>query len=183
MRPSICVAALLLLLTTAGAVAQGPAGSGAPIARSTVSPPSIGAGQYVEKAVIADIFQIETSMVALAHGRDPRVKEFAQKMMDDHGRLADELKESVRTSGRAFKIPRRLDRPHKKLLADLNRTRDADVDRLYIQLQVKAHEEALALHTSYAAQGDDGELRSMAEAAMPIVQAHLKELRTIMPGR
>src|SRR5690606_28591121 len=68
MRPSICVAALLLLLTTAGAVAQRPAGSGAPIARSTVPLPSIGAGQYVEKAVIADMFQIETSMVALVRG-------------------------------------------------------------------------------------------------------------------
>jgi putative membrane protein len=52
-------------------------------------------------------------------------------------------------------------------------------DRLYIQQQVMAHEQALALHTNYARAGDVATLRGSATAAVPIVSGHLNEARNL----
>jgi putative membrane protein len=46
-------------------------------------------------------------------------------------------------------------------------------DRVYMRQQVAAHEMALALHRNYAARGDTAALRTVAGAAVPVVQQHL----------
>jgi putative membrane protein len=55
----------------------------------------------------------------------------------------------------------------------------ADFDRVYLQQQVPAHEQALALHSAYAAQGDTPQLRVAATGAVPIVRQHLEQARAL----
>lgn len=182
MRAAIFPAALALLIAaTPGAPAQDRSGA-APSGRSTLFEAADPTLEYVEKVAMTDIFLIESSKVALAKGGDQQVKNAAQMILDEHGWLSAQLGQIVEEFEPPPSLPVKLDRPHKKLLAELNRSRRTELDRLYVRLQVKAHEEALAQHTIYAVRGDRPELRSFAESAKPIIQAHLKALRTLYPG-
>jgi putative membrane protein len=49
-------------------------------------------------------------------------------------------------------------------------------DRLYVEQQVMAHQEALTLHTSYSRNGDTPELKTAAGAAVPIVAQHYNRI-------
>src|SRR5262245_50632425 len=51
-------------------------------APSAAAPPS--AGTFVEKAAIAGMFEVESSRIAIDRVNDPKLKEFAQMMVDDH---------------------------------------------------------------------------------------------------
>jgi putative membrane protein len=65
------------------------------------------------------------------------------------------------------------------MLKQLREAGHTRMERVYVDQQVMAHEEALALHQGYAAQGDNPGLRSAASTAVPIVQRHLEEIRRI----
>ena len=49
-------------------------------------------------------------------------------------------------------------------------------------MQVKAHEDALALHQGYAASGGNADLKKVAETAVPIVTEHLEHVRGMAPA-
>ena len=54
-----------------------------------------------------------------------------------------------------------------------------DFDEAYLHQQAAAHLEALVLHKTYAARGDNAALKAVAEKAQPVVQHHIDELRRI----
>ena len=139
--------------------------------------------EYVRRVAMADMFKIETSKSALRRSPSPGVRRFAQQVLDEHGWLSAQLLQSLEGQPSPPALPVKLDRPHKRLLAQLNAAPRAEFDRLYIRFQVKATEEVLAEHTRYAVTGPDGELKLLAETAKPIVQTHLNELRALTPAR
>lgn len=182
MRSALSAAALLLLLAIPPASGQSPADSGTASPLSTLFGTVDQSRDYVQNMAMGAMFQVETSKVALVRGGDERVKAFAQSVLDDNGWLSAQLAQIVEESRMGVALPVKLDRPHKKLLAELNATRRPDFDRLYVRMQVKAHEQALALHTTYGVKGDRKELHSLAETARPVIQARLKALRALTPG-
>jgi putative membrane protein len=61
---------------------------------------------------------------------------------------------------------------HQAMLEQL-RTAGPNFDVAFRDAQVAAHQEALALHQNYANGGDLPALRTVAGAAVPIIQQHL----------
>ena len=64
-------------------------------------------------------------------------------------------------------------REHQKKLDDLKAKSGKDFDAAYDQMQVQAHEEAVALFESYAANGDNPDLKSWAAMTLPHLNEHL----------
>lgn len=139
--------------------------------------------QYVERVAMTDMFKIETSKSALRRSPSPGIRRFAQQVLDEHGWLSAQLLQSLDGRPSPPPLPVKLDRPHKRLLAQLNAAPRAEFDRLYIRFQVKATEEVLAEHTRYAVTGPDGDLKLLAETAKPVIQTHLNELRALVPAQ
>ncbi|HET6223025.1 MAG TPA: DUF4142 domain-containing protein, partial [Dongiaceae bacterium] len=81
----MAVPTLFLCLAAAAASAQ-MTNQGAVIqeAPGALSAP-LGDAEFMRRAAIADRFEIEEAQLALAHGSDPRLKEFARTMVMDHG--------------------------------------------------------------------------------------------------
>ena len=52
-------------------------------------------------------------------------------------------------------------------------------DNMYMQIQVRGHEEALALYRSYAEVGEVESLRKLTRNALPIMERHREEARRI----
>lgn len=135
------------------------------------------ASEYVRKAGMGDLFEIESSRIALQKGRSDAVKSFATKMVDDHSNSTRKLKQALGNGKATLTPPMKLDAPHQKMVDQL-RTAGADAfDRLYLQMQLKGHQDALQLHRSYAKAGDNAALKSFASEVAPVVESHLAQLQ------
>ncbi len=140
------------------------------------------APDYVAKAAAGDMLEIETSKIALTRATDPKVKAFARMMIDAHTKSTADLKAALTASGLPITPPAALPDDMKKKVDDLNAVAAADFDRNYMDHQVDAHQAALDLHTRYAEDGDNAQLRAAAAMIAPVVQQHYTEATTLRDG-
>jgi predicted outer membrane protein len=68
------------------------------------------------------------------------------------------------------------------MLNQLASTSGPQFDRLYGQAQRMAHQEALALHATYAQSGGDPALRQFAASVVPHIEHHLQDARRLPGG-
>lgn len=137
------------------------------------------APDYIAKAADADMLEIETSKIALTRASSAEVKKFAQMMVDAHTKSTADLKAALAASGLAITPPAMLPDDMKKKVDDLNAVDMAGFDRAYMDMQVDAHQSALDLHTRYAQDGDNAQLKAAAAAIAPVVQEHYTHATTL----
>jgi len=107
----------------------------------------------VNKVAISDMFEIQSSQLALSKEADADTKPFAEKMVQDHQKTSSELKGLVEGSMVKLTLPTRLDAEHQQMLNELNAKSGKDFDQTYDQIQVKAHRVAVALFEAYSKSG------------------------------
>ncbi len=145
---------------------------------------SMKAGKFVENAAMSDMFEIESSRVALDKAERDDVKRFAQHMVDDHTKMSSEMKTLVqRLNLPDVKVPGSLDRKHAKQIEKLKSASGAKFDSAYIDAQVKGHNDAVKLFKSYAQSGDNPELKAAAEKNLPMIQSHLDEAKSLKAAK
>lgn len=133
------------------------------------------ASEFVRKAALGNEFEIESSKIALQKSQDDNIRNFAQQMIDDHSKAADDL--TAATSNADMATPNtRLDRKHQAMLDRLNSKSGADFDRLYIRTQFKAHDEAVDLFKNYSKQGDNQVIQNFASNTLPTLEEHKKDI-------
>lgn len=136
------------------------------------------AAAYVDAAGKSDLYEIESSKIALQKSTNSQIKSFANMMIRDHTKTTKATMAAARKAGMNPPPPM----ANAGITASLNELRNAqgaDFDRLYLGQQVPAHQAALDLNQSYAAGGDQAALRMSAKAAMPIVEHHIAMATTM----
>jgi putative membrane protein len=131
------------------------------------------AQDFVNKVAISDMFEIQSSRLALAKQPDKDTKPFAEKMIRDHQKTSNELKSLVKGGKVKAELPTSLDSEHQKMLDELKAKSGKEFDSNYDQIQVKAHEDAVALFDAYAQGGDNPELKRWAAKTLPHLKHHL----------
>jgi putative membrane protein len=136
--------------------------------------------QFVEAMANDNMFEIESSQLALQKSRNTRVRRFAQRMIDDHTRMQTELSSAVQSTGPSLTVPTTMDNRHQSAMQDLQNARAGrDFDRMYLTAQVNAHSEALVVNQNYAQVGDDPAMKQLANNAIPTIQEHLDQAQQI----
>ena len=132
--------------------------------------------RYAEGAAMVDMFEVESSKIALERSKSPEVKKFAQDMIDAHTKTSDELKSKLVRAGLIVELPTVLDAMHKTALDDVKSVSAEDLDLRYLALQKNAHNEGLMLHQSYARNGDIADLKAFANDMVPKIEHHIAML-------
>lgn len=136
-----------------------------------------GVKNFVEKAAITDMFEIESAKLALTQSKVKAVKDFAQMMIDAHTATTAELKPLAAAA--KVEPPTQLDNDHMAKLDDLKNAKVEDFDDKYIDQQTDAHENALNLLKDFAANGKDAGLQAFASKTAPAVDAHLQQVKAL----
>ncbi|MFM7349161.1 MAG: DUF4142 domain-containing protein [Erythrobacter sp.] len=140
------------------------------------------AQDFAQRAAMSDMFEIQSSNIALKKVKPGGVRDFAQMMIADHTKSSEAMKQAIAASGQTLAMPASLDATRQSQIAVLNRLEGQDFEREYLNQQMAAHREALALLKSYAGSGDTAELRQFAQSTIPAVQKHHDWLETNAPG-
>ncbi len=134
---------------------------------------------YVMMAGASDMFEIQSSQIALQRATRPETRQYAQMLIQHHTQTSQQVMAAARASGINPPPPRLLPM-QQRMITQLQRASGANFDRVYLTQQVPAHEMALALHSNYARSGDRAPLRTVAGTAVPIVTQHLEQARMMM---
>jgi len=139
------------------------------------------ASHFVHEATIGNKFEIESSQLALSKSQNDTIRQFAQHMVDDHGKAAAELGTVVSTVPNitAEAPEARLDNERQAMLDKLNGATGQDFDRLYVKDQVKAHNDAVDMFRDYGSEGENQSLKDFASRTLPTLQSHKHDIDAI----
>jgi putative membrane protein len=132
----------------------------------------------MQMAASGDMFEIESSRLALQMSRNPAVQSFAQTMISDHTRLSSEMIAAAQAANLP-PPPMQMMPHHAEMLQRLRSAPAGQFDMMYKRDQLAAHQEALNLHRSYAEGGDLPALRAVAARAVPAVEMHLGHVESL----
>jgi len=143
---------------------------------------AISSEAFVEKATIANLFEIESSKLALDKSHDHTVRKFAERMIDDHEKASDKLEETLEVSDVDMELPTTLDQEHRATLDKLRGISTEDeFNRQYVAAQARGHEQAVSMFRDYAKNGKDEALREFAKDVLLTLESHhegIKEIKT-----
>lgn len=132
---------------------------------------------FVQDAAASDMFEIETSRLALQKATLPSIKTYAQMMIDEHGKSSNELKTAAQGAG--IPVPAALPADKQAKLDALRGLSGAEFDRQYLADQRAGHQETLAKVNAYLAAAAAGPLKDHASKVTGVVQKHLNSLEKI----
>ncbi len=132
---------------------------------------------FVTRASNSNLFAIEELRLALDRAGDPKVKTFARRMVDDHGRAETELQAAANGSGAT--VPTKLDQEHQARLTALRGKSGADFEKTYVADQGENHSNALTLYGDYMLWGEYAKLHALAVKMIPITEAQLKDAQAL----
>ncbi|MFO1243392.1 MAG: DUF4142 domain-containing protein [Rickettsiales bacterium] len=128
---------------------------------------------FIKNASIGNRFEIESSELALATSKDEDIKNFAQHMVDDHGKAKEDMARAVKAAGiDSAAVPNSLDPKHQEQLNKLKSLKGEAFDSTYVEAQVQAHEEAVNLFRTYSNKGDQADLKTFATKTLPTLEKH-----------
>jgi putative membrane protein len=127
-----------------------------------------------------DMAEIQTGRLAVSQGASESVRQFGQRMIDDHTRTSQQLMQLAYAAG--FTPPQTLDAKHQAAAAKLGRLTGAEFDRAYMKQMVKDHQEAVSLYQRQSTRGTIPDLRSFASATLPALREHLSMARSMAGG-
>jgi len=133
--------------------------------------------EFFEKAAVGGIAEVQQGKLAAEKASSPEVKQFGQRMVDDHGKANEELMELASKHG--VTLPADLDSKHKKTVDKLSKLSGAEFDRAYMDEMVRDHKEDVKLFEKQAQKGKNADVQQFAEKTLPTLQEHLQEAQQI----
>ena len=141
-----------------------------------------GTPDFVQKAAMSDMYEVQAGKLAAEKGQSDVVKQFGQQMVDAHTKTTEELIGIVKSKNIKVDLPTKLDAKHQKLIDDLNSASSQDFGQMYAKQQVDGHQEAVDLFKKYASSGNDADVKQFAEKTLPTIEHHLDEAKKLAAG-
>ncbi|HKX32921.1 MAG TPA: DUF4142 domain-containing protein [Blastocatellia bacterium] len=133
--------------------------------------------QFAMKAAEASMAEVALGDLATKQAADEGVKQFGQRMRDEHTKANDELKGWASQKG--VMLPSEPSAKQKQVADHLSKLSGAEFDREFARVMVKDHIEAVALFERQTRTGQDQELKDWANQKLPTLRDHLTESRNL----
>jgi putative membrane protein len=134
---------------------------------------------FVMSAASGGMLEVEASRLALERAQSTEVRNFAQKMIDDHTRASRDLMAAAASAG-ITSVPTTLSSKHQAVLNRLRSLKGAEFDREYAeQVGMMAHHETVSLFQREAAEGSNPALKTFASNTLPALRGHLQRSQAV----
>ena len=128
---------------------------------------------YVTAAAMGDMYEIEAAKVALERSTNAEVKALATMIRDDHMAASEKMNGLVPQAAPGATLPTALDERHQGMVDNLKGASADMFDGVYLDQQIAAHNEAVALHRGFQDNTDAPTLAAHAREVLPKIEAHL----------
>jgi putative membrane protein len=127
---------------------------------------------FVEKAAMGGMVEVELGNLAQQKAASDEVKQFGKRMVDDHSKANDELKQIA--ASKDITLPTALDRKHQGDVDKLAKLSGAKFDKAYMSHMVDDHKHDVSDFRKESQSGKDADVKGFASKTLPTLEEHLK---------
>lgn len=132
--------------------------------------------QFVEKAAQGGMAEVELGQLAAEKAEADAVKQFGQRMVQDHSNANQKLMAIAQEKG--INPPQALSEEQQNIKEMLSQMSGSQFDKAYMAAMVEDHQKTIDLFQKEAEQGQDPALKQFASETLPTLQEHLEMAQT-----
>jgi putative membrane protein len=132
---------------------------------------------FVKKALQGGMAEVQLGQLTLQKSNNDQVKQFAQKMIDDHTKLGEQMKPVAQQLG--VSIPDGPSKKDKATMAKLQALSGSAYDQAYIKDMVKDHKQDLSEFQTEASSGQDPAVKDAASQGSKVIAQHLQMIEQL----
>ena len=155
-------------------------GSPVPLAETTTTggaPAPADTSQFLVSAYQDALVEIQLSQTALQGSRNGRVQAFAQRTIDQHTAMNNEIVQLAQRKNIA--LPTDISAEQKAEVNRLSALSADQLDREYMRVNVAVHEKDMAAARQQLSAGTDADARMLADMSLPVLKMHLAVAKDI----
>ena len=133
--------------------------------------------KFVKESALGSMAEVEMGKLATQKASSEAVKQFGQRMVDDHSKANQQLKQAAAKSN--IEVPASLDSKHQSHIDKLAKLSGPEFDKAYLKDQVKDHEHDVNKFKDEAQYGSDPNVKQFAMATLPTLQEHLSAVKDL----
>jgi len=134
---------------------------------------------FMMKAAQGGMAEVELGRLAQQNGQSPEVKAFGERMVRDHTKANDQLKQVASQEGVA--LPTTLDAKDQATLQRLQDLHGSAFDKAYMHDMVNDHRQDIAEFKHEASAGNNQTVKGWASKTLPTLESHLREAEKVAP--
>ena len=127
---------------------------------------------FVGKAMQGSMAEVQLGQLTLEKSNNNQVKQFAQRMIDDHTKLNEQMKPVAQQVGVA--VPNQLSKKDKQTMAKLQALSGQAYDQAYVKDMIKDHKQDLSEFQTEASSGQDQTVKDAAAQGSKVIAQHLQ---------
>jgi putative membrane protein len=145
---------------------------------SPTSPQDMQERAFISQAMEGGVAEVKLGQLAQEKSQSQDVKQFAQKMVNDHGQMGDKwLKPVAQQMG--LSTPNSPSKKDKKEIQKLEGLSGQDFDKQYITMMVKDHQKDLKEFQEEADAAQNPTVKEIAQKGSQVIQQHLQLIEQI----
>ena len=133
--------------------------------------------KFAMEAAVGGMEEVQLGQLAAQKGATDEVRQFGQKMVDDHSKANDDLKQVASSKG--WMLPASLDAKHQADVDKMSSLSGAAFDRAYVKMMVSDHKKDVGEFQKESTRGADSDIKSFATRTLPTLQEHLQMIQRI----
>jgi putative membrane protein len=136
---------------------------------------------FVKKALEGSMTEVKLGQLAVQKSSDPQVKQFGQRMVDDHSKMIEQMKPVAEQLG--VKVPAEPSKKDQATLTKMQALSGADFDNAYIKDMVKDHKADDKEFKQEIANGQNPAVKDAAKQGDQMIESHLQEIQQIAQSK
>ena len=142
------------------------------LATQALAAPSPADKSFAVKAAQGGMSEVQEGQLAAQRASSPQVKQFGQRMVQDHGQGNQDLQQIAQQGN--LELPTQPSASQHASAAKLSGLSGPAFDKAYIQHEVQDHRTDIVEFRREAQSGKDPALKAYAQKQLPILQQHLQ---------
>ena len=136
-----------------------------------------GATALMNAAATSNMAEVELGKLAVSKAANNDVKQFGQKMIDDHSKNFEELKNLAEQKNTP--LPPDILPTQKEAKEKLSKLSGAEFDKEYIKTMVEDHKKDVTAFEAATKTAGDADVKAFAEKTLPTLKMHLEIIQGI----
>ena len=132
--------------------------------------------EFAKKAAVGGMLEVELGGLATQKGSTEAVRQFGQRMIDDHSKVNDRLKQIASQNG--MTLPTSLDTKHRATVQRLSKLSGERFDQAYMKEMHKDHMQDVSEFEKISGNSSSS-LKAFADETLPTLREHLASAQSM----
>lgn len=131
-----------------------------------------GKDNFIMEAASGGMMEVQLGNLAKDNAKSEEVKQFGERMVRDHSKANDELKDIAQKDN--ITLPDKLMEKHQKMVDKFSKMSGEQFDKAYMRMMVQDHRDDVEKFEKASKNESNGEVKNWVKKTLPVLKYHLQ---------